>query len=97
MNIKDQGHSVTLVQGHLDSHFQTSFSLDYSRPIEAKFHLEPPWDGDMKVCSNGLCHITSMAAMPIYGKNLRNILLWNQKADDLESSIGYSNSTKIVK
>ena len=26
-----------------------------------------------------------MAAMPIYGKNLKNHLLWNQKADDLEN------------
>ena len=25
----------------------------------------------MKVCSNGLCHLTSMAAMLIYGKNLK--------------------------
>ena len=29
---------------------------------------------------NSLCYMTKMAAMPIYGKNL---LLWNQKADDL--------------
>ena len=33
---------------------------------------------------NGLGHLTNMAAMPIYGKTLKN-LLWNQKADDLES------------
>ena len=26
-----------------------------------------------------------MATMPIYGKNLKNLLLWNQKADDLET------------
>ena len=29
-------------------------------------------------------HMTKMAAMPIYGKN-KNLLLWNQKADDLET------------
>ena len=30
--------------------------------------------------------MTNMVAMPIYGKNLKkNLLLWNQKADDLES------------
>ena len=29
--------------------------------------------------------MTNMAAMPIYGKNLKNLHLWNQKADDLES------------
>ena len=35
------------------------------------------------MCSNGPGHMTNMAAMPIYG-NLKNLLLWNQKADDLE-------------
>ena len=40
--------------------------------------------GHMTSCSNGLGHMTKMAAMPIYGKNLKN-LLRNQKGDDLES------------
>ena len=31
-----------------------------------------------------LGHMTNMASMPVYGKNLKN-LLWNQKANDLES------------
>ena len=35
--------------------------------------MEPPWDREMKVCSNGPGHMTNMAAMPIYGKNLKNI------------------------
>ena len=35
----------------------------------------------MKVTTNGLCHLTKIAAMPIYSKNL---LLWNQKANDLQ-------------
>ena len=44
------------------------FSLEIAKPIEAKFHLYPPWDEETKVCSNG--HMTNMAAMPIYyGKN----------------------------
>ena len=30
-------------------------------------------------------HMTKMAAMPIYGKNLKNLLLQKQKADDLET------------
>ena len=38
-----------------------------------------------KICSNGSGHMTKMAAMPIYGKNLKNFLLWNQKAYDLEA------------
>ena len=40
-------------------------------PIEAKFHMEPPWDGGTKVCSNGPGYMTKLAAMPIYGKNLK--------------------------
>ena len=50
--------------------FSNFVSLETSRPFEAKFHVEPPWDRGMKICSNGLCHMTNMAAMPIYGKNL---------------------------
>ena len=33
--------------------------------------MEPPWDGGTKVCSDGPGHMTKMAAMPIYGKNLK--------------------------
>ena len=47
--------------------------------------MEPPWGGGTKVCSNGSGHMTKMVAMPIYGKNLKNLLLWNQKAYDLET------------
>ena len=54
-------------------------------PIKAKFHVEPPWEGGMKVCINGLGHMTKMAAMPIYGKNLQKLLLQNQKSYDLET------------
>ena len=44
------------------------FSLENAKPIEAKFHLYPPWDEGMKVCSNDPGHMTNMATMPIYGK-----------------------------
>ena len=70
MNIKGQGHSLTLVQGHSDSTFSNFFSLETAKSIEAKFHVEPPWDRGMKINTNGLCHMSKMAAMPIYGKNL---------------------------
>ena len=46
MNLKGQGHSLTLVQNHLDSTFLNFFSLETARPTEAKFHVEPPWDGE---------------------------------------------------
>ena len=39
------------------------------RPVEAKFHVELLLVVGMKVCSNGPCHMTKMAAKPFYGKN----------------------------
>ena len=39
----------------------------------------------MKINTNELGHMTNMAAMPIYGKNLKNFLLQNQLTDDLET------------
>ena len=47
--------------------------------------MESLWDGGTKLCSNGPGHMTKMAVMPIYGKNLKNLLLRNPKADDLET------------
>ena len=53
------------------STFSNIFSSETTGPIEAKFHVEPPWDGETKVCSNGPGQMTKMAVMPIYGKNLK--------------------------
>ena len=39
----------------------------------------------MIIYTNELGHMTNMAAMPIYGKNLKNLLLQNQITDDLET------------
>ena len=71
MNIKGQGHSLTLVQGHSDLTFSNFFYLETARLIEAKFYVEPPWYGGTKSWSNSLGHITKMAAMRIYGKHLK--------------------------
>ena len=99
MHIKGQGHSMTLVQIHSDNsqHF-LFFFLGTARLIEAKFHLESPWDGGTKVCTNGPGHMTNMAAMPIYGKKLKKSSLepkgrwpWN-----LVCNIEYSSTTKFV-
>ena len=68
MNIKGQSHSLTSDQGHSDS----TFSWETTRPIEDKFQVDSPWDGGMKVCSNGPGHMTKMAIMSIYGKNMKN-------------------------
>ena len=98
MNIKGQGHSLTLVQGHTDSTF-SFFFLETAWPIEAKFYVALPWDGGTKVWSNNLHHMTKLAAMPIYGKNLNKTtssmepkgrLPWK-----LVCSIRYSSITKL--
>ena len=51
--------------------FSNVFSSETAWPIKAKFYVEPPWEGGTKVCINGAGHMTKMAAMPIYGKNLK--------------------------
>ena len=51
--------------------FSNIFSSETAWPIKAKFYVAPPWEGGTKVCINGPGHMTKMAAMPIYGKNLK--------------------------
>ena len=46
------------------------FSSETALPVKAKFYVEPPWEGGTKVYINGPGHMTKMAAMTIYGKNL---------------------------
>ena len=46
------------------------FSSETAWPIKAKLYVEPPWEGGTKVYINGSGHMTKMAAMPIYSKNL---------------------------
>ena len=70
MNIKGQGHSLTFIQGHSGSTFSKFISLETPKQIEAKVHVESPWDREMKVSTTGLCHMTITAAISIYGKNL---------------------------
>ena len=96
MNIKGQGHSLTFVQGNSGSTFSNCFSSKNTRPIEAIFHMGPSWDGRMKVSTNGLCHMTKTAPMPIHAKkNFQNLFLWNRKADELETWYAAS-STRVL-
>ena len=74
------------------------FFLETAWPIEAKFYVEPPWDGETKFWSNGLYHMTKLAAMPIYGKNLKKSYSLEPKGRwpwKLVCSIGYSSTTKL--
>ena len=54
----------------LNHYFQTSSSL---KPLGQSMpnHVEPFWEGRMKVYVNGPGHRTKMAASSIYGKNLQ--------------------------
>ena len=62
---------IDLSSNFSDSVFLNFFSSITMQLIEAKFHVEPPWDGGTKANSNGTGHITKMATMPIYGKPLK--------------------------
>ena len=85
MNIKGQGNSLTLVQGHSDSTFSNFFSLETARPIEAKFHVDHPWDGERKFVQTVQVTWPSWPLCRYMVKTLKNLLCWNQKTDDLES------------
>ena len=42
-------------------------------PIELKFHVNTPNDKPAKIYTKYFGHMTKMAAMPVYGKNLLKI------------------------
>ena len=42
-------------------------------PIELEFHMKTPYDKSAKINTKYFGHMTKMAAMPIYGKNLLKI------------------------
>ena len=62
---------------------QNIVSSETTRPFELKFHMKTPYDRLAKIYTKCTGHMTKMAATPIYGKTLKNLLLQNQKADDL--------------
>ena len=51
------------------------FSSETTGPIKVKFHMKHLWDGAMKICSTG----------PDMVKILKNLLLWHQKVDNIET------------
>ena len=60
-------------------HSLNIFSSETAWPFKVEFHMEPPWDGGTKVCSNSPSHMTKMAATPIYGKSLKKIFFSGTK------------------
>ena len=55
------------------------FSFEIAWPIKAKFYVEPPWEGGMKVYIIGPGHMTNMV------KTFKNLLLQNLKSFGLET------------
>ena len=49
----------------------SNISSETAWPIKANFLVEPPREEGRKVYINVSVHMTKMAAMPIYGKNLK--------------------------
>ena len=50
-----------------------------------RFHMGPPVEGLLIICLNGFALVNKMAAMPIYGKTLKNLLVQNQESFQAES------------
>ena len=64
----------------------SNISSKTTGPSEAKFHNEASLGMGNKNLLKGAGHMTKMAAMPIYGKNLKKKnLLQNPKVADLET------------
>ena len=59
--------------------FSKIFFSKTDGPVKAKFHMEPQWDGGIKVYSRGLGHMTKVAATPIYGKNSSKVFFSRTK------------------
>ena len=61
--------------------------------------MESPCDGGTKVCSNGPGHMTKMATMPMYGKNLKKSSSPEPKGRcrwNFICSMGCSSTTKFI-
>ena len=60
------------------------FSSETARPIsQISYRASMGWGNESLFNRPG--HMTKMALMPIYGKTLKNLFLWNQKVDDIET------------
>ena len=58
-----------------------SYNLLFSEtivPFETKVHMKACGKMEMIIYINELCRMTKMAAIPIYGETLKNLLLQNQ-------------------
>ena len=73
-NLIQGGGCLPLPRGYIHVHnhyFQTSSPLKPFGQSMPNFMWSHFWEGRMKVYINGPGRMTKMAAMPIYGKNLK--------------------------
>ena len=63
---------------HRPSTFSKDFSSENTGQISIKFHMQPLGKGGKKIYIFCPGHTTKMATLPIYGKNLKNLLLQNR-------------------
>ena len=80
-------------------HSLNIFSSETTGPIKVKFQMELLWDGGTKFCSNVPGHMTKMAAMPIYGKNLKKSSSLEPKGQwpwNMVCNIGCSSTIKFA-
>ena len=73
MSVKGQDHSLNLVKGHSDFKVNTFFSQKQVGRFGPKIHMKAEVRMGMIIYTNELGHLTNMAAMPIYSKNLKKI------------------------
>ena len=76
-----------------------NISSETAWPLNINFHMELPWDEGKKACSNGPGHMTKMAAILKYGKNLKKSSSPEPKGRwpwNLVCCIGCSSTTKFV-
>ena len=68
-------------------------------PILTRFHMGPSVEGMLTICSNCSAPLNKMAAMPIYGKTLKNLRLQNKESFEAESwyTASGTRSTEFVK
>ena len=60
--------------------FLNVFFFKTTQAIFTRFHMEPCVERVLTICSNDFAPLNKMAAMPIYGKTLKNLLLQNQES-----------------
>ena len=86
MTTQGQGHSLTFVQGHSELTFSNFFSSKKHQAIWSQISYGASmgcWYENMFKCSKS--HGQDGVQAHIYGKNLQNHLLQNQKAGDIRT------------